>query len=127
MKVRTFSFVVWGILLGCGSRDPIDRLMARLQTETKSITFTSYPFSPIDLPATASSEQLISALSERGDFQKLHVTKVRIVLTRTVQTPEDIPPRWHHTAVLLESDAGQKIVLLRPLHSGWYFKIYDAP
>jgi hypothetical protein len=36
-------------------------------------------------------------------------------------------PVENFTAVLLQEEAGRKIVVFQPLHTNdWYFKVYDA-
>ena len=121
------TFLVAGMVTACAPKDPIDRLIVRLEAETKIISLTTYPFQPIDLPATASPTQLVAALSNRGDFRKQYAaTTVKIVKIREVQTPADARFGKSSTAVLLDSDAGQKIVLFQPMNSGCYFRIYDS-
>ena len=101
------------VLLGCSHHDPIDRLMDTVSNEG----FSSYMFVPIKLSETASPEQCISNLTSRGDFQSPKILK-----TRQVHTSLE-----NYTAVLLDTDAGQKIVLLHPEKTNaWYYKIYDA-
>src|SRR5258706_352715 len=123
MSARLLIVVMAGIVAGCSHSDPIDRLIARLQEEAKGVSFTSYPFRPVDLPTNASPQEVIIALSNRGDFG---ATNVGVIAVREVQTPEDVKFRQHHTAVLVDTSAGQKIVLTRPMARGWDFKIYDA-
>lgn len=123
MRALLFIFLLAGTLAGCEHRDPIDRLMVRLQKEAKTTLFTSYPFRPVDLPTNSSPQQVIDALAIRGDFQAANVVIVEI---RQVQTPEDVPSGTHHTAVLVDSSAGQKVVFIRPMSSDWYFRIYDV-
>jgi len=69
------------------------------------------------------------ALSDRKDIYWRGITKYSILKMRPVQNP--LNQSEHHTAVLLDTDAGQKIVLLHPMHNGsrwagWYYKVYDA-
>jgi hypothetical protein len=123
MRGLPFLLLLAGALAGCEHRDPIDRLMARLQKEAKTIVFTSYPFRPVNLPTNSSPQQVVATLASRGDFQ---ATNVVIVEIREVQTPEDMHSSRHYTAVLVDSSAGQKVVLIRPMSSDWYFKIYDS-
>jgi hypothetical protein len=112
------------ILMGCATRnpapqDPFDHVVYKVEHEV----VPSYPFVPIDLPATASPEQLISALSVRGDFQYRHISRFSISEVRAV----DISSR-QHTAALLDTNRGQMFVLLHYDGDGygWYFKIYEA-
>jgi hypothetical protein len=129
MKLFFSIVAVAVVLLGCSQRatssDVIDRLMVQVAHETVG----SYLFVPIDLPATASPEQLVSALSKRGDFGSRQIQSFKIVKIRPAQSGPDDWQRY--TAVLLDTNVGQKIVLLRQELAkdkwyGWYFNIYDV-
>lgn len=112
------------LLAGCSARDPIDRLMAELPYQR-----VSYSYEPIKLPESASPEQLISALSERGYFQDMGVTNYGPLQTRAVHTtprPADNIPLEYFTAILLNTSGGKRILLLRPERTGWYYKMYDT-
>lgn len=89
----------------------------------------SYLFMPIKEPETASPEQLISILTSRGEFHNPKILQIRQV--HTTPGPKDEIPVENYTAVLLDTNPGRKIVLLKPLNTkpggdGWYFKIYAA-
>ncbi len=127
MRIAFFIVALVFTLLGCSHRDPIDRLMA----EVSKASVPSYMFRAIQLSATASPEQLISALIVRGDFEQKRITgtSVKILQMRSVNTTPPMPQGY--TAVLLDTNLGLKIVLLQPLSSngkphGWYYRIYDA-
>ena len=115
------------VVVGCGHRDPIERLMHEVSSEH----VPSYPFKPIGLAATATPEELISALSKRGPSELGHFNfaSYKISEIRPVQTEPPISEKF--TAVRLDTDRGQRIVLLRPMQNktnwiGWYYKVYDA-
>ncbi len=115
------------VLAGCGPRDPVDRLMHRVSNET----VWSYPFKAIDLPATATPEELVAALSKRRVLELGHFEfrGYKISQIRSVQT--EPPESDKYTAVVLETSLGQKIVLLQPIQrgtnwGGWYYETYDA-
>ena len=85
----------------------------------------SYLFRPIVLPHTVSPEMLISNLTSRGELRNPKILEIRQTHTR--------PPAGYgipvedFTAVLVDIEAGRKIVVFRPLHTNdWYFKFYDA-
>ena len=124
MKATCFIAAIVVMLSGCSHDDPIDRLMAKVSHERVG----SYLFTPINLPETASPEQLIAALYDRGHFHDEHLTDIKIVEIRAVQTrPRDERiPAESYTAVLLDTSAGRKIMLFQPIKGGWYFKMYDA-
>jgi len=113
MKFTSVVIAAAVLISGCSRQDSIDSLMKRVESES----VPSYLFAPIQLPTNATPEQCIAVLTSRGD---VHVQKILEV--RPAHTSQE-----NFTAVLFDSDAGQKIVLLRPLHTNdWYFKIYDA-
>lgn len=127
MKTACFAILLAAVLSGCSRKDPIDRLMAELPYES----VPSYLWMPIKLPATATPEQLLSALSDRGYFQQERIANFTILEKKTTQTVPpsswQLPPK-KYTAVLLNTDRGQKIMIFgAPVHDrGWYYKMYDV-
>ena len=127
MRVLCFIAVIAFVLLGCSRSDPFDRVMDYVSHES----VPSYMFVSVQLPANATPQQLISALTVRGEFGRLNIYSgsIKIVETRSVNTA---PPMLEaYTAVLLDTNLGQKIVLLQPENfksgwHGWYWKIYDV-
>ena len=117
------SFVALTVALcGCATQDPFDRLM----TEVGHEDVPSYLYVPIDLPATASPDQLISTLSKLGEFSGMQITSYKILEVRRVQDKTFRPPD-DYTAVQLRTNLGQRFVLLRPEEDGhgWYYKVYE--
>lgn len=126
MKVLPSIILSAAFLVGCGHQDPIDRLVNKVSHES----VPSYIFRPINLPATATPKELIAAIYKRGVVYSpgFAFATYEIVEVREVQIE---PPRRKFTAVLLDTDLGQKIVLLQPLGNetnwhGWYYRTYDA-
>ena len=126
MRTSYFIGLIAFVLLGCSRRDPFDRVMHYVSHES----VPSYMFFPIPLPETATPEQLVSALKARGEFgaRNIYSWSIKIVETRTVHTEPPISETY--TAVLLDTNLGQKMVLFQPLGrrgkwEGWYSKIYD--
>ena len=102
-----------GVILGCARQDPIDRVVARVNSES----VPSYIYTPINLAESASPERCISELANRG-----MLTAFRILETRDVVTTFG-----HYTAVLVDADKRQEVVLLQPMKTNrWYWKIYDT-
>ena len=110
-------------VLGCSLRDPIDRLEAELSKPQIS----THLYQPIELPETASPQECISVLASKD--------------RRLLLSPKVLKMRQVHisigdwTAVLLDTNDGQKIVLLQFLPPkvsskggmhGWDYWIYDA-
>ncbi|MGA2867154.1 MAG: hypothetical protein ABSF95_21975 [Verrucomicrobiota bacterium] len=104
--------------------DPIQRLVARLSSSHG--LWQNGLFPKLDLPATASTEQVVSRVFQMSGFDKGHVTTHRILETRQVRIPGSLPDIY--TAVLVDTDLGKKIVLLKhegPA-AGWWSRVYDA-
>jgi hypothetical protein len=122
-RIQIFYLMLLTLLFlaGCSRKDSIERLMDKLPYER----VPSYLFNPIDLPETASPEQCISVLTNRGDLRPRKILEIR--KTQTTERATDGNPIERFTAVLMDTDAGQKILLLQPMGTNrWYFKIYDA-
>jgi hypothetical protein len=123
MRTQTFQLVLLASLFvaACSRKDPIERLMDKVPYES----VPSYLFAPINLPETASPEQCISVLTNRGDLHLRKIMEIRNAQTAP-RRKNDVPVE-KFTAVLMDTDAGQKILLLKPMETNrWYFKIYDA-
>ena len=102
-----------GMILGCARQDPIDRVVMRVNSES----VPSYLYTPINLAESASPERCISELANRGKFRAVKILKTRDVVTTF----------GHYTAVLVDADNRQEVVLLQPTKTNrWYWKIYDT-
>jgi hypothetical protein len=104
--------------------DSIDRLIARLSSSHG--LWRNGLFPRLDLPATASTEQVIARVFQRTGIDKGRVSKSRNVQIRQVRIPGSLPDEY--TAVLVETDLGRKIVLLQRVSGslGWWSRVYDA-
>jgi hypothetical protein len=118
MKALLSTALLASLLLGCRSADPIDRLAARLN----NIGGPSTHVNPVDLPGTASPEEVACAALQPLRTG-MHVEKVLEV--RKVQIVKATC-----TGVLVDTNAeGRKIVLIlyyRPNLSEWMTQVYDA-
>ena len=117
--------ILAALLVGCATTsDPVDRLVAKLSS---SHGLWRNGGSPIPgLPATASTDQVVSRVFQMTGFVRGHVTTHRILTVRKVRIPGDLPDIY--TAVVTDTDLGRKIVLLRyegPA-AGWWSRVYDA-
>jgi hypothetical protein len=126
MRAAYFAVVIALGLLGCSHMDPIDRVT----DEVHHGFVPSYTFAPIDLPQTATPAELISAIFKRSAWESglFDFTSYKILQIRSV--PAEFPSLPNYTAVLLDTNLGQKVVLLQPLQEksrwhGWYYKIYE--
>lgn len=107
--------------LGKVKLDPIERLVTRLSA---SPLWGNGIYVPLKLPESASKEELVAAafavtaLDLRGDW--------RVGEARPVHF-EHTPESETHTAVLVETRLGQKIVLLQyQSASGWWNRVFDV-
>ena len=133
MRIACLLSVCWS-LVGCATAhqsqttvsDPIDRLVAKLSTD--DMWLNGY-FSPIDLPRTASTKEIVSqVLHPKGRPTWLPaVTSYHIVSARQVHISSAIGDK-NFKAVLLDTDLGKKIVLLQYQSQimRWWHRTYDA-
>jgi hypothetical protein len=113
--------------------DPIDRLVAKLsppqpppdQSFTSTGGWGSGTFSIIDLPATASADEVVSEVMQRWHFTSYKILEVRQVHIPTVYwdtNPSATP------AALVDTNVGEKIVLF--FYTGpdtkWNVRVYDV-
>ena len=132
---NVFSIVV--LLLGCAvlpgqgvvaekasaRGDPIARLVEGLAA---SHLWRNGMYPKLELPATASTDQLIARVFEMTGFDEGHVTQYRILETREVQIRGSLPDMY--TAALVHTDLGNKVVLLKyaGAAAGWWSRVYDS-
>jgi hypothetical protein len=97
--------------------DPIDRLMTRLDS---SNAWKYGDFPRLDLPATATAEQLVAQTLKNGDVEKFE-----ILITRHRTIPFD--SKESYLIVLVDTSRGMKIVLFtyRNKESGWWNRMFD--
>lgn len=104
------------------ARASIERLVAWLSAHP---LWENGLFPTLDLPPTASTEQVLSMIFRVTSFDAGRVDEHRILYSREAGIPGSLPNRY--TAVLVATNQGQKIVLLRytgrPV--GWWSRVYD--
>lgn len=129
-----------GILCGCSTKqaahstatpkpaavqaDAIETLVSRLSSSHG--LWENGLFPKLDLPASASTEQVVARVFQMTGFDKGRVENYHILEIRRVRIP------WagldSYTAVLVDTELGKKIVLLK--HEGpavgWWSRVYDA-
>jgi hypothetical protein len=116
--MRSIFFIIAALLVGCATTpDPIDRLVTSLSPSHG--LWTNGLFQPVRLPSTASAEDVISKVLER-QFSSYTVLKIR-----QVSIPFGVSSELY-TAALVQTSAGQKIVLIKYETEGWWNRIYDA-
>ena len=112
-------------LVGCATtRDPIDTLVTRLSS---SGLWREGPSAIINLPQTASIEQVLDALFHTTPLARGWVSSHKIL---KIRRQVHVPPNFY-TVVLVQTNLGEKIVLLRyerlaSQASRWWIRVYDA-
>jgi len=99
--------------------DLIGALVTRLKA-TRGMWVNGY-YTPIELPATTPIPQVLAAVLETIHYDERRATTYHIVEIREVQ----VEFQQRYVAVLVETDLGNKIVLLRHTESGWWNRVYD--
>lgn len=120
MRLALLSIIaLW--LAGCATTpDPIDRLVKDLYS---SGLWQNGSFPVINLPATASTEDVVCKVLEL-DRQ---VTNYYIVKVRHVSIHSDFLHLY--TAVIVQTNLGEKIVLFKyegQTHGFWWSRVYEA-
>ena len=124
MRVALFSILA-ALLAGCATKsDPVDRLVTRLSSSHG--LWRNGEFPSLGLPASASTEQVVSKVFQMTGFERGQVTTHRILKVRKARIPGDLPDIY--TAVVTDTDFGRKIVLFKyeGAATGWWSRVYDA-
>lgn len=124
MRLAFFSIVA-ALLAGCAKTpDPIDRLVADCSTSHGEWENGEYP--TLNLPETASPEEVIKTIFEKIGFDKGHVTSHKILRIRHVRIRGSLPDSY--TAALVQTDLGEKIVLFKygSSRTGWWSRVFDS-
>ena len=98
----------------------IDSLVARLSDGHGLWTNGSSP--TIDLPATATTNDVLHAMFERVSFDQGPVKTFTVVEERQVTIPPDTAP---YRAARLHTDQGDLVVLLRFESTTWWTRAYS--
>ena len=126
MRLMLFT-IIFALLVGCATvttTDPIDRLVADYSASHGF--FVSGIIPDLNLPKTASEEQVIKRALEMHGFTKEQVASDKILTIRQVHI-QDIYPDLY-TAALVRTSVGEKIVLFQyqlPAF-GWWSRVEDA-
>ena len=138
------------LLLGCillphpsASTEPAaaksDPIATLVETLSASHLWRNGIFLSVELPATASADEVIAGMFEKLSLDEGQVTRYRILETRLVQIPKNLPYTnipgvrttetlpYTYIAALVRTDYGDKIVLLkyRGPQIGWWSRVYD--
>ena len=103
--------------------DPITRLVGRLAA---SPDWRSGTYPSLELPATASTDQVLARVFEMTSFEHGRVKQHRILETRVVQIADGLPHAF--IAVLVRTELGDKIVLMQlgGPPTDWWSRVYDV-
>ena len=124
---RSCAFVydarLWLARMGQKNSIEIERLVSRLSSLPM---WENGTFPTLNLPATASTEQVVTRVFRMTGFDKQPVTNHRIIETCQVQIPSSF--MGFYTAVLVDTPSGRKIVLLACQKSGagWWSRVFDV-
>ena len=111
--------------VGCSTVDPINALSARLMSSAYGM-WTNGPFPIIDLPESASVQEVLDKGVTMWGFDEGGITTYKVITTRKVRLEVGDMPEY--TATLIDSNLGQKIFLMRynGPKVGWWTRFYDA-
>jgi hypothetical protein len=103
--------------------DPIASLVEKISASHGRWLNGSYPI--LGLPATASTDEVITRMFEMTSFAEGRVKQYRILETRLVQISGSLPNTY--IAVLVRTELGDKVVLLKyeGARMGWWSRFYD--
>ena len=118
MSGRALQAMMAAALLLCpAAADEIDDVVAKLSATHGLWVNGLYP--TLDLPRTATAEQVLTRMFERISFDRGKVTEFKLVQLRTIQL--DQAPMQ---AALVDTNQGRKVVLFRWEKSGWWSRTY---
>lgn len=124
LTMRSVFFVIIAVMLiGCTTTaEPIDRLVTHLQ----SYKWGNGGFPNLDLPQTASTQEVVSKVLKVTSINQGRVTSYNILKIRHVRIRGGLPNLY--TAVLVKTNFGEKIVLFKYQSeaAGWWSRVYDA-
>ncbi|MBN1384176.1 MAG: hypothetical protein JW983_04750 [Elusimicrobia bacterium] len=122
--IPVFYLVLVVLFTGCATApDRIDSLVTRLSSDH---LWQNGEYPILGLPKSASTEQVVAKVFKMTGFDKGHVTKYKILKVREVRITGSLPDVY--TAVLVSTDFGNKIVLIRydGPNLGWWSRVYDT-
>ena len=123
-----FYIVLTGLLVGCATTtDPVACLVAKLSaTHGDWDYWENGIFSVLDLPRTASPEDVIHKLFNMGlpygETAHYKILKIQQIHIPIAEVGSDL-----YTAIIVRKDSSDKIVLIkyRSTAVGWWSRVYD--
>lgn len=111
---------------GAGSKEPSDAIQAlvdRLSADPKG-EWTNSLHPKLDLPASATVEEVIDRMFQVVSLDHGRVTEFRVLELRGVVIGSQSPERYN--AARVYTNVGQKIVLFRRQQQDWWTRVYDV-
>jgi hypothetical protein len=123
MKKILFAFVFLTIGITNSWADSLDRLAAKLSANPM---WENGMFPTLDLPATATADQVVAKVLKSVSFDKGRVKTYKILKTKQLQIRGSLPNLY--TASLLDTDLGKKILLYKysGAATGWWSRVFEA-
>jgi hypothetical protein len=128
IAIATFLFV-----LGCADRspesglapgpDPIQELVDRLSADRRG-GWVNGPYPRLDLPSSATVEEVLDRLFQLVTFVEGPVTRFRILELRGVVIGSVRPERYN--AAIVDTNLGRKLVLFRRGRLDWWIRVYEV-
>lgn len=100
--------------------DPIGHLVTKLSSDH---LWQNGASPTIDLPATASPELVVAKVFKLVSSDQGAVSSYDVLEIQQVHITGSLPDQY--TAVLVQTNLGQKIVLLQYTEQGWWSRMYD--
>ena len=119
---RRIAILCLLLLLACVTSDPISDLAKRLNSQNGMWINGLYP--EILLPPTASTTEVINEAVKISGFDEGHIKEYHIVTTRKLLLNDG--NLHEYTAILLDSDRGRKILLMRHNGHSWWTRFYKV-
>lgn len=105
--------------------DPIDRLADQLSSTRGAWINGSFP--EINLPSTATTEQVVTAFFQTMKDAHGGVPSHKTLRVKEIQIPIGLPDPEQYAAALVQTKSGKKIVLVKFENKavGWWTRLYD--
>jgi hypothetical protein len=102
--------------------DPISRFVAGFT----NIVFASMVYSSTGVNSSASPQAALTELAKSG-LGMPRITNFNVVEVRALHPQEPLAARLltNSVAVLVDSEVGQRIILLKPLPGEWGYHVYE--
>ena len=131
--MKFWPALVFFMLLRVGGADGNDKIQSLFETlkhQPSVFPWDNGYYSPIKLPAQATPKRVIlPALRINcllGTQQPTAIHRYNIVAVEKAIMPSPFPGRSKYTAVLIRTDRGEKIIMMRHGNDGWWTRVYSV-